>query len=308
MNPRSASSPAGIISILFFALAAGSFYWATISGMTELYGVAGALVLIGLLTPLSMQMANQWEKAVVLRLGRLRAVKGPGIFFIVPFVDSVTVWIDQRIQTTEFNAEQALTRDTVPTNIDAILFWQVHDPERAALEITDYRQAIGRVAQTSLREMIGSSPLTTLLSDRKNADQLLKAEIGRKTADWGVSVISVEIRDVAIPAALQDAMSRQAQAEREKEARVILGAAELEVAQKFLDAANIYAQNPAALQLRAMNIIYETTKERGATILIPTMMVDSMNAGGIMSLAAMANKDITGEAQQGPWAKPGAPK
>jgi regulator of protease activity HflC (stomatin/prohibitin superfamily) len=308
MNPRSASSPAGIISIVFFALAAGLFYWATISGMTALYGVAGVFILIGLLTPLSMQMANQWEKAVVLRLGRLQGVKGPGIFFIVPFVDSVTVWIDQRIQTTEFNAEQALTRDTVPTNIDAILFWQVHDPERAALEITDYRQAIGRVAQTSLREMIGSSPLTTLLSDRKNADQLLKEEIGRKTADWGVSVISVEIRDVAIPAALQDAMSRQAQAEREKEARVILGAAELEVAQKFLDAANIYAQNPAALQLRAMNIIYETTKERGATILIPTMMVDSMNAGGIMSLAAMANKDITGAAQQGPWAKPDAPK
>jgi len=308
MNPRSASSPAGIISILFLALAAGSFYFATISGMAELFGVAVVFVLIGLLTPLSMQMANQWEKAVVLRLGRLQGVKGPGIFFIVPFVDSVTVWIDQRIQTTEFNAEQALTRDTVPTNIDAILFWQVHDPERAALEITDYRQAIGRVAQTSLREMIGSSPLTTLLSDRKNADQLLKEEIGRKTADWGVSVISVEIRDVAIPAALQDAMSRQAQAEREKEARVILGAAELEVAQKFLDAANIYAQNPAALQLRAMNIIYETTKERGATILIPTMMVDSMNAGGIMSLAAMANKDITGEAQQGPWAKPAGSK
>jgi regulator of protease activity HflC (stomatin/prohibitin superfamily) len=304
MNPR-ASSPAGIISVIFFALTAGIVYWVTISGMTELYVIAGLFVLLGLLTPLSLQMANQWEKAVVLRLGRLKAIKGPGIFLIMPFVDSVTVWIDQRIQTTEFNAEQALTRDTVPTNIDAILFWQVHDPERAALEITDYRQAIGRVAQTSLREMIGSSPLTTLLSDRKNADKLLKEEIGRKTADWGVSVISVEIRDVAIPAALQDAMSRQAQAEREKEARVILGAAEQEVAQKFLDAANIYAQNPAALQLRAMNIIYETTKERGATILIPTMMVDSMNAGGIMSLAAMANKDNTsggkGGPQGGPW-------
>ena len=302
MNPRSASSPAGILGILFFALAAGAFYWATVSGMGAFYGIGGLFAVIGFLTPLSLQMANQWEKAVVLRLGKLQGVKGPGLFLIIPIVDSVTVWIDQRIQTTEFNAEQALTRDTVPTNIDAILFWQVHDPERAALEITDYRQAIGRVAQTSLREMIGSSPLTTLLSDRKNADQLLKEEIGRKTADWGVSVISVEIRDVAIPAALQDAMSRQAQAEREKEARVILGAAELEVAQKFLDAANIYAQNPAALQLRAMNIIYETTKERGATILIPTMMVDSMNAGGIMSLAAMANKDITGTAQQGPWA------
>ncbi|MDB5394648.1 MAG: slipin family protein [Rhodospirillales bacterium] len=301
MNPRSANSPAGILSIVFLGLAAGSFYWATIFRMEAFYGVAVVLALVGLLTPLSLQMANQWEKAVVLRLGKLHGIKGPGVFFIVPFVDSVTVWIDQRIQTTEFNAEQALTRDTVPTNIDAILFWQVYDAQRAALEITDYRQAIGRVAQTSLREMIGSSPLTTLLSDRKNADQLLKEEIGRKTADWGVSVISVEIRDVAIPAALQDAMSRQAQAEREKEARVILGAAELAVAQKFLDAANIYAQNPAALQLRAMNIIYETTKERGATILIPTMMVDSMNAGGIMSLAAMANKEITDPGQPAPW-------
>ena len=303
MNPRSATSPAGILSVLFFGLAAASIYWGTITGMTLFYVLGGIFVLLGLLIPMSLQMANQWEKAVVLRLGKLQGVKGPGLFLIVPFVDAVTVWIDQRIQTTEFNAEQALTRDTVPTNIDAILFWQVHDPERAALEITDYRQAIGRVAQTSLREMIGSSPLTTLLSDRKNADQLLKAEIGRKTADWGVSVISVEIRDVAIPAALQDAMSRQAQAEREKEARVILGAAELEVAQKFLDAANIYAKNPAALQLRAMNIIYETTKERGATILIPTMMVDSMNAGGIMSLAAMANQanQVGDDGKTGPW-------
>ncbi|HTJ62492.1 MAG TPA: slipin family protein [Alphaproteobacteria bacterium] len=275
------------------------------TGDTAFYGLGGVSVLLGVLTPMSLQMANQWEKAVVLRLGKLHSIKGPGLFLILPFIDAVTVWIDQRIQTTEFNAEQALTRDTVPTNIDAILFWQVHDPQRAALEITDYRQAIGRVAQTSLREMIGSSPLTTLLSDRKNADKLLKEEIGRKTMDWGVSVISVEIRDVAIPAALQDAMSRQAQAEREKEARVILGAAEQEVAQKFLDAANIYAQNPAALQLRAMNIIYETTKERGATILIPTMMVDAMNAGGMMglaSLAAQAAEKPAAAPETGPWA------
>jgi regulator of protease activity HflC (stomatin/prohibitin superfamily) len=230
-----------------------------------------------ILTPLTLLMARQWERAVVLRFGKLHAVRGPGLFFIVPFVDSVTTWIDQRIQTTQFNAEQALTRDTVPVNIDAILFWQVHDPERAALEITDYRQAILRVAQTSLREMIGSSPLSAILSERKAADLQLKEVIGRKTADWGVSAVSVELRDVAIPAQLQDAMSRQAQAEREKQARIILGSAELEVAQKFLDAAQIYAQNPAALQLRAMNIIYETTKERGTTILIPSALVDSFN-------------------------------
>ena len=225
--------------------------------------------------------------------GKLHSVRGPGLFFIIPFVDNVTAWIDQRIQTIEFDAEQALTKDTVPANIDAILFWQVHDPERAALEITDYRSAILRVAQTSLREMIGASPLSALMSERRLADQQLKEEIGRKTADWGVSAISVEIRDVAIPSVLQDAMSRQAQAEREKEARVILGSAEQEVAKKFLEAANIYAQNPAALQLRAMNIIYETTKERGATILIPSAMVDSMNPGGIMGLAAVAQAAVS---------------
>jgi regulator of protease activity HflC (stomatin/prohibitin superfamily) len=233
-------------------------------------------------------MAKQWEKAVVLRFGKLHAIRGPGLFAIIPFMDEVTAWVDQRIQTIEFNAEQALTKDTVPANIDAILFWQVHDPERAALEITDYRSAILRVAQTSLREMIGASPLSALMSERKLADQQLKEEIGRKTADWGVAAISVEIRDVAIPSQLQDAMSRQAQAEREKAARVILGSAEQEVAQKFLEAANIYARNPAALQLRAMNIIYETTKERGATILIPSAMVDCMNPGGIMGLASVA--------------------
>jgi len=199
-------------------------------------------------------------------------------------MDAVTEWIDERIQTTEFNAEQALTKDAVPANIDAILFWQVHDAQRAALEITDYRSAILRVAQTSLREMIGSSPLSALLADRKSADEQLRIEIGRKTADWGVAAVSVEIRDVTIPPQLQDAMSRQAQAEREKEARVTLGAAEELIAQKFLDAANIYARNPAALQLRAMNIVYETTKERGVTILLPSAMVDCMNPGGLAAL------------------------
>jgi regulator of protease activity HflC (stomatin/prohibitin superfamily) len=258
------------------------------------------------LVRLSLLMAKQWERAVVLRLGKLHAIRGPGMFMIVPFVDSVTAWIDQRIQTTPFNAEQALTRDTVPVNIDAILFWQIHDPERAALEITDYRQAILRVAQTTLREMIGSSPLSAILSERQAADLQLKEDIGRKTAEWGIAAVSVELRDVAIPAELQDAMSRQAQAEREKQARIILGSAEQEVAQKFLDAANIYAQNPAALQLRAMNIIYETTKERGSTILIPSSMVDSMNpAGGVLGLAAVANNTrapvaAAPEAVQGP--------
>ena len=251
--------------------------------------VAGAaLVLLALVVVLSLKMANAWEKFVILRAGKLQGVKGPGLFLILPIVDSVTAVIDERIQTTAFNAEKALTKDTVPVNVDAIIFWHVHDAKKAALDITDYRQAIDRVAQTSLREMIGSSMLSALLSDRKTADEHLREVIGSKTSEWGVSVMSVEIRDVAIPEALQDAVSRQAQAEREKQARVILGAAEAEIAGKFVEAANIYATSPAALHLRAMNIIYETTKERGTTILIPTSMVDSMNPALAVALTTQS--------------------
>ena len=240
-------------------------------GLAILFAIAAAIV------AMSLKMANTWQKFVVLRAGKLHGVKGPGLFLIFPVIDTVVAVIDERIQTTAFNAEQALTRDTVPVNVDAIIFWHVHDAQKAALEITDYRQAIDRVAQTSLREMIGSSMLSSLLSDRRAADETLRQEIAAKTILWGVQVTSVEIRDVAIPVALQDAMSRQAQAEREKEARVILGSAEAEVAAKFVEAAVIYGSHPAALQLRAMNIIYETTKERGTTILMPTTMIDSMN-------------------------------
>jgi regulator of protease activity HflC (stomatin/prohibitin superfamily) len=241
----------------------------------------------------ALKMANNWERFVILRAGKLSSVKGPGLFMIIPIIDSIAAVIDERIQTTQFNAEQALTRDTVPVNVDAIVFWHVHDAQSAALNITDYRSAIDRVAQTSLREMIGSSMLSQLLSDRKEADEVLRTEIARKTKDWGISVNSVEIRDVAIPVALQDAMSRQAQAEREKQARVILGSAEAEIAQKFVDAARTYGSDPAALHLRAMNIIYETTKERGATILIPTSMVDSMSVA--LPAAMMAQKDVAGK-------------
>ena len=287
--PYGQNAPATVIAVLLALGAAAAALLVVFGHWPSGIVVAVILAVCAVLVPHSLLMARQWEKAVVLRFGRLHAIRGPGLFVILPFVDTVTAWVDQRIQTFEFNAEQALTRDTVPTNIDAILFWQVHDPERAALEIADYRLAILRVAQTSLREMIGSSPLSALLSDRKAADVQLKEEIGRKTAEWGVAAISVEIRDVTIPSQLQEAMSRQAQAEREKAARVILGAAEQEVAQKFLDAANTYGHNPVALQLRAMNIIYETTKERGLTVLIPTSMVDSLNVGGVLGLTRAAS-------------------
>lgn len=249
-------------------------------------GAAVALWAVAAVTASSLKMANTWERFVVLRAGKLHGVRGPGLFAIIPVLDRVVAVIDERIQTTAFNAEQALTRDTVPVNVDAIIFWHVHDAQKAALAITDYRQAIDRVAQTSLREMIGASMLTALLSERRAADRQLSDEIGRKTVEWGVTVRSVEIRDVAIPEALQNAMSRQAQAEREKQARVILGASEAEIAGKFVEAAKIYAGQPGAMQLRAMNIIYETTKERGTTILMPSSMVDSMNPATTMALAA----------------------
>ncbi len=267
--------------------------------------VPGIVVgLIAVFVAFALKMANNWERFVILRAGKLSGVKGPGLFMIIPVIDAVTAVIDERIQTTGFNAEQALTRDTVPVNVDAIVFWHVHDAQRAALNITDYRSAIDRVAQTSLREMIGAAHLSELLSERKQADEVLRAEIARKTADWGISVNSVEIRDVAIPVALQDAMSRQAQAEREKEARVILGSAEAAIAQKFVDAANTYAGSAAALHLRAMNIIYETTKERGATILMPTSMVDSMSVALPAAMLAQGEEGAAkAKGQEGakPW-------
>ena len=276
-----------ITMFLSFALLAAG------AGLTALGApLPGAVFLLAaLLVAAALKMANVWEKFVILRAGKLRGVAGPGLFFIIPVIDKIVAIIDTRIQTTAFSAEEALTRDTVPVNVDAIIFWFVHDAQKAALNITNYREAIDRVSQTSLREMIGSSMLSALLSERDAADTLLRDEIGRKTEDWGISVKSVEIRDVAIPVALQDAMSRQAQAEREKQARVILGSAEAAIAGKFVEAANIYANHPGALQLRAMNIIYETTKERGATILIPTAMVDSLNP--VVALA-LAGQDSAG--------------
>ena len=266
-----------------------------VAGMACAYWInpifAIPLFVVAVLIAASLKMANVWQKFVILRMGKLQSVKGSGMFVIIPVLDTVVAVIDERIQTTAFNAEQALTKDTVPVNVDAIIFWHVHDAEKAALAITDYREAIDRVAQTSLREMIGSSMLTSLLSDRKDADEHLKEEIGRKTAPWGMTVTAVEIRDVAIPVALQDAMSRQAQAEREKQARVILGSAEAAIAGQFVEAANIYAGHPVGLQLRAMNIIYETTKERGATILMPSTMVDSLNPSPAVLALALAAKE-----------------
>ena len=285
---KGVNQPAIVLAVIVAAAAAWCAWLGQQSSAHGYYWLTGILAVISALIPQSLMIADQWERAIVLRLGKLNAIRGPGMFMIVPFIDSVASWLDQRIQTTEINAETALSKDTVPVNIDAVVFWQIHDPERAALEISNYRQAIQQVAQTSLREIVGSSLLSTLLADRKQGDAQLREEIGRKTAEWGISVLSVEIRDIGVPPALQDAMSRQAQAERERLARVLLGQAEQEIAAKFVEAAELYARSPAALQLRAMNIIYETTKERGATILIPTSMVDSMNPAAALGIVSGA--------------------
>jgi regulator of protease activity HflC (stomatin/prohibitin superfamily) len=304
MLPLKGSSLNPLTTFLTVLFLAGGI--ASISVWNHVYLGAG-LIAFGLIISASLKMANVWEKFVILRLGKLQAVRGAGMFLIIPLLDHVVAIIDERIQTTAFNAEQALTKDTVPVNVDAIIFWHVADAEKAALAITNFREAIDRVAQTSLREMIGSSMLAALLSDRKEADEQLKIEIGLKTAAWGIAVSSVEIRDVAIPVALQDAMSRQAQAEREKQARVILGSAEAAIAGRFVEAAAIYEGHPVALQLRAMNIIYETTKERGATILMPTSMIDSLNPTASVLATTLAMKGVNGREPSG-VAEPAPPK
>jgi regulator of protease activity HflC (stomatin/prohibitin superfamily) len=236
---------------------------------------------------LAPRVAKQWERGVVLRLGRYVGLRGPGLFWVVPFVDSVTKWIDQRVITTSFAAEESLTSDTVPVNVDAVLFWLVYDPEKAALEVQDYQQAVSWAAQTALRDIIGRTSLTDLLRGREEIEDQLQKLIDARSNPWGVTVQSVEMRDIVIPESLQDAMSREAQASREKQARVILGQAEVEIAHSFAKASESYHNNPTALHLRAMNMLYEGLKEKGALMLVPSSAVESMGMGGLMGAAAL---------------------
>jgi regulator of protease activity HflC (stomatin/prohibitin superfamily) len=248
--------------------------------------VLAVLVIVVVILARSVRIANEWQRGVVLRLGRFSRLGGPGLYLILPGIDQVTMVIDNRVQTTSITAEQALTRDTVAVGVDAIVFWQVTDAKAAAINIANYREAIERVAQTTLREMIGSTELSRLLSDRQAADEKLRASITSKTMTWGVAATSVEIRDVAIPKELQESMSRQAQAEREKAARVTLASAEQEIARQVLEAAALYDSNPTALRLRQMNLLYEMNKERGTTVLIPTDMAASLGAVVALGQAA----------------------
>ncbi len=253
--------------------------------------------LIGLYIFFALKVADQWEKAVILRFGRFIGLRGPGLFWIIPVVDQIPVWIDHRVMVTPFSAEKTLTKDTVPVDVDAVLFWLVWDAEKAALEVEDYRVAIAWAAQTALREVIGQMDLAAILVGRAMMDQELQKIIDERTTPWGVTVQSVEIRDIVIPQDLEDAMSRQAQAERERQARVILGESERQIAQSFADASVPYQNNPTALHLRAMNMLFEGLKEKGALVIVPSTAVDTMNLGGlagITSLAGMAGLDTVG--------------
>jgi regulator of protease activity HflC (stomatin/prohibitin superfamily) len=256
------------------------------------------MAVVGVIAMQSPKIAQQWERAIVLRLGKFIGLQGPGLFWIVPFVDSVSSWIDQRTITTSFAAEQTLTSDTVPVNVDAVLFWMVHDAQKAALEVQDYQQAVSWAAQTGLRDIIGRTALTELLRGRERIETELQQLIDVRSNPWGITVQSVEMRDVVIPSALQDAMSREAQAAREKQARIILGEAEMEIAHSFQEAAKAYQHNPVALHLRAMNMLYEGLKEKGALMLIPSSAVESMGMGGLMGAAALAQQKLTGGGHQ----------
>ncbi len=251
-----------------------------------------AWILLGAYFMFWMKIASQWEKAVVLRLGKFHKLAGPGLFFLVPFVDTLANWIDHRVMVTPFSAEKTLTKDTVPVDVDAVLFWVVWDAEKAALEVADYRAAIGWAAQTALREIIGQSVLADILVGRAKMDADLQKIIDERTTPWGITVQSVEIRDVIIPPDLENAMSRQAQAERERQSRIILGESEEQIAASFAEASKAYIHNPTALHLRAMNMLFEGLKEKGALVIVPSSAIDTMNLGGLSGMVSLAQQNL----------------
>jgi regulator of protease activity HflC (stomatin/prohibitin superfamily) len=248
--------------------------------------IIGALA--GLYLLLAIKVADQWEKVAVLRLGKYVGLRGPGLFLIVPVIDQVTQYVDQRVRVTNVTAESALTRDTVPVNVDAIVFWLVWNAEKTLLEVADFQNAIALSAQTALRESIGRHELAQMITERETLGHELQRILDEKTNPWGITIQSVEIRDVHIPQALEDAMSRQAQAERERQARIILGTAETEIAAKFSEASALYVNNPTALHLRAMNMLYEAIKEKGSMVIVPSSAVETMGLGGMLGTAAVS--------------------
>jgi regulator of protease activity HflC (stomatin/prohibitin superfamily) len=282
------------LTIFFFLLTVDTLgsLWMGFSGFNALWisVFAVGVFLLSLYFLFALKVANQWEKAVVLRFGKFRGLKGPGVFWLIPIIDTIADWIDHRVMVSPFSAEKTLTKDTVPVDVDAVLFWVVWDAEKAALEVENYRAAITWASQTALREVIGVLDLADILVGRAKMDEDLQKIIDQRTTPWGVSVQSVEIRDIVIPQELEDAMSRQAQAERERQARVILGESEKQIAQSFADASEAYHDNPTALHLRAMNMLFEGLKEKGAMVIVPSSAVDTMNLGGLSGMVALADQ------------------
>jgi regulator of protease activity HflC (stomatin/prohibitin superfamily) len=253
----------------------------------ETIGIAVVAFIVALSVASAIQVADQWDKAVILRLGHFHALRGPGLFFIVPVIDAIPYWIDTRVITTGFKAEKTLTKDTVPVDVDAVLFWRVADPKKAALDVADYQSAISWASQTALRDVIGKTMLSDMLEGRDKISAVLQKIIDERTEPWGINVISVEVKDVLIPPALEDAMSMQAQAERERQARVILGDSERQVAEKFAEAAKSYEHNPVAFHLRAMNMLYEGLKKNATIVIVPSTAVETMQLGGLAGVTAL---------------------
>ncbi len=278
------------IAMALFAVCAGAGLWISWALGPRAPLIAGTL--IGMYLLFSIKVADQWEKVAVLRMGRYVGLRGPGLFHVIPIVETLSRYVDQRVRVASVTAESTLTRDTVPVNVDAIVFWLVWNPEKSILEVEDFVQAITMSAQTGLRESIGRHELAQMITERESLGRELQRILDEKTTPWGITVQSVEIRDVRIPQALEDAMSRQAQAERERQARNILGQAEKEISESFAQAALTYQNNPVALHLRAMNMLYEAIKERGAMVIVPSSVVETMGLSGVLATASLGGAKV----------------
>jgi len=285
---RSSSSLSAFAFIVILGIGVGiAFAIGGSSPGVASYTVGGVALLAAVSVATSLKVADQWDRAVVLRMGRFHGLRGPGLFFIIPVVDTIVYWIDTRVITMSFTAEKTLTKDTVPVDVDAVLFWKVIDPQKAALDVADYKTAIGWACQTALRDVIGKTMLADMLEGRDKISEQLQKIIDARTEPWGITVISVEVKDVLIPPSLESAMSMQAQAERERQARVILGDSERQVAEKFGEASKTYANNPVAFHLRAMNMLYEGLKQNSTIVIVPSTAVESMQLGGLAGLTAL---------------------
>jgi len=283
------NSLAALIFLVILGIGGGlafAMYRVTANNL-ESAGIGVIALVIALVLSLAIKVADQWERVVILRLGKFRSIEGPGLFFIIPVIDVVAYWIDTRVITASFKAEKTLTKDTVPVDVDAVLFWKVLDPKKAALDVADYRTAINWASQTALRDVIGKTMLCDMLEGREKISMELQKIIDERTEPWGINVNSVEIKDVLIPTALEDAMSMQAQAERERQARVILGDSERQVAEKFGEAAKTYANDPVALHLRAMNMLYEGIKQNSTIVIVPSSALETMQLGGLAGMTAL---------------------